>query len=84
VTRNSLVFDTAYARWRAKFLAVEVGCFDSVCEFVSVHFDRLIERYYLEGHESIRAFPAWAFEHYLREVTGGASYPSDRRPARRR
>jgi hypothetical protein len=30
-----------------------------------VHFDDLLDRYYWEGHGSLNAFPAWAFEHYL-------------------
>jgi len=37
----------------------------AVCEFVRVHFDDLLDRYYWEGHGSLNAFPAWAFERYL-------------------
>jgi hypothetical protein len=28
----------------------------------------LLDRYYCEGHESLKDFPAWAFEHYIRDV----------------
>jgi hypothetical protein len=44
----------------------EAGCFEALCEFVRVHFDKLLDRYYLEGHDSLNEFPAWAFERYLR------------------
>jgi hypothetical protein len=66
MARSLLSFDTAYLRWRAKFAPFEANCFDALCEFVRVHFDDLIERYYLEGHEALSDFPAWAFERYLR------------------
>ena len=61
-------FDTAYLRWRAKFAPFEANCFDALCEFVRVHFDDLIDRYYREGYEALNGFPAWAFERYLREA----------------
>ena len=61
-------FDTAYIRWRAKFATFEANCFDEVCEFVRVHFENLMDRYYREGHESLNDFPSWVFERYLREV----------------
>jgi hypothetical protein len=41
-------------------------CLEALCEFVRVHFDKLLDRYYLEGHDSLNEFPAWAFERYLR------------------
>jgi hypothetical protein len=34
-----------------------------------LHFDELLDRYYLEGYDSLNEFPTWAFEHYLREST---------------
>ena len=61
-------FDTTYIRWRAEFAPFETHCFDALCEFVRVHFDRLLDRYYEEGHEGLNDFPAWAFERYLREA----------------
>ena len=61
-------FDTAYIRWRAQFAPFEASCFDALCEFVRVHFDNLIDRYYGEGHEALNEFPAWAFERYLWEA----------------
>jgi hypothetical protein len=61
-------FDTAYIRWRAKFAPFEANCFDELCEFVRLHFENLMDRYYREGHESLNHFPAWVFERYLREV----------------
>jgi hypothetical protein len=60
--------DPAYIRWRAEFEPFETRCFEALCEFVRVHFDDLLDRYYREGHESLNAFPSWAFERYLREV----------------
>ena len=68
IARNSSCFDFAYIRWRAEFAPFEASCFDALCEFVRVHFDDLIDRYYREGHEALNDFPAWAFERYLREV----------------
>jgi hypothetical protein len=58
--------DSAFIRWRAKFAPFGAGCFEVLCEFVRVHFDKLLDRYYLERHESLNEFPAWAFERYLR------------------
>jgi hypothetical protein len=66
--RSLSSFDTAYLRWRAKFAPFEANCFDALCEFVRVHFDDLIDRYYREGYEALNDFPAWAFERYLREA----------------
>jgi hypothetical protein len=63
-----MCFDIAYIRWRAEFAPFEANCFNALCEFVRVHFDNLIDRYYGEGHKSLNGFPAWAFERYLREV----------------
>ena len=68
IARSLLSFDTAYIRWRAEFAPFEANCFDALCEFVRVHFDNLMDRYYREGHEALNDFPAWAFERYLREV----------------
>ena len=64
--RSSL--DPAYIRWRTEFEPFEARCFEALCEFVRVHFDALLDRYYCEGHQSLNAFPAWAFERYLREA----------------
>jgi hypothetical protein len=61
-------FDIAYIRWRADFAPFEMHCFEELCEFVRVHFDKLIDRYYREGHEALNDFPEWAFERYLGEV----------------
>ena len=61
-------FDIAYLRWRAEFAPFEVNCFNALCEFVRVHFDNLVDRYYGEGHESLNGFTTWAFERYIREV----------------
>jgi hypothetical protein len=63
-----LSFDTAYLRWRAEFAPFESNCFDALCGFVRTHFEKLIDRYYLEGHEVLTDFPAWAFERYLRQA----------------
>jgi hypothetical protein len=68
MARSLLSFDAAYLRWRAEFAPFESNCFDALCEFVRTHFDNLIDRYYLEGHEVLTDFPAWAFERYLREA----------------
>ena len=68
IARSILSFDTAYIRWRAEFAAFETSCFDSLCKFVRVQFDDLMDEYYREGHEALNDFPAWAFERYLREV----------------
>ena len=65
--RSSL--DPTYTRWRARFASFESTCFEALCEFVRVHLDDLLDRFYEEGHESLDDdFPAWAFEHYLRET----------------
>jgi hypothetical protein len=64
-----LSLDAAYIRWRAAFAPFEANCFDSLCEFVRVHFDDLFDSYYREGYESLRGFPEWAFERYLWEAT---------------
>jgi hypothetical protein len=61
-------FDQAYLRWRGKFASFEATCFAALCEFVRVHFDDLLNHFYLEGHESLQDFPAWAFERYMQEV----------------
>ena len=60
--------DQAYLRWRGKFASFEAMCFEGVCEFVRVHFDDLLDHFYLEGHESLANFPAWAFERYLQDI----------------
>jgi hypothetical protein len=65
---NPSSFDHAYIRWRERFVPFEARCFKAVCEFVRVHFDDLLDRYYGEGHESFKDFPAWAFERYIRDV----------------
>jgi hypothetical protein len=66
---NSLSSDSTYVRWRRKFALFEADCFESLCEFVRLHFDELLDRYYLEGYDSLNEFPTWAFERYLREST---------------
>jgi hypothetical protein len=68
IARSLLSFDTAYIRWRAESAPFEANCFDALCEFVRLHFDDLIDRYYREGHEALNDFPAWAFERYLWEA----------------
>ena len=40
----------------------------ALCEFVRVHFDNLIDRYYREGHGSLIDLPSWAFERHLRDA----------------
>lgn len=69
MARSFVVFDTAYIRWRAEFARFEPNCFDAVCDFVRAHFDNLIDRFYGEGYEALKEFPAWAFERYVREGT---------------
>jgi hypothetical protein len=68
IARNLSSSDFDYIRWRVEFAAFEASCFDALCEFVRMHFDDLIDRYYWEGHEALNDFPAWAFERYLREA----------------
>ena len=68
IAGNLLSFDLGYIRWRAEFAPFEASCFDALCEFVRLHFDDLIDRYYRECHEALNDFPAWAFERYLRAV----------------
>jgi len=68
LSQSPVCFDIAYIRWRAEFALFEANCFDALCEFVRVHFDSLIDRYYDEGYEAVKEFPAWAIEQYLREV----------------
>jgi hypothetical protein len=54
--------DPAYTRWRAReFVPFEARCFESVCDFVRVQFDDLLDRYYWDGHTSLTGFPDWAF-----------------------
>jgi hypothetical protein len=65
---NRSPFDQAYIRWREIFTPFEASCFEALSEFVRVHFDDLLDRYYWEGHESLNDFPAWAFERYIRDV----------------
>lgn len=65
IVRGSSSFDTAYIRWQAEFATFEARWFDSLCNWVRVHFDNLLDRYYQEGHEALNDFPAWAFERYL-------------------
>ena len=59
-------FDSTYLRWRAEFAPFETGCMEAVADFVYAHLDDLLERYYCEGHESLKKFAGWAFERYLR------------------
>lgn len=68
LARSPLSFDAAYVLWRTEFARFEGNCFDALCDFVRVHFDNLIDRYYGEGHEALNDFPAWAFERYLWEA----------------
>jgi hypothetical protein len=60
--------DPTYIRWHAEFALFESRCFEALGEFVRVHFDDLLDRYYWEGHESMDDFLVWAFERYLRET----------------
>ena len=64
-------FDHAYMRWRERFVPFEARCFEAVSEFVRVHFDDLVDRYYSEDHASWKDFLAWAFERYLRAAERG-------------
>ena len=66
--RNRWSFDQAYIRWHETFASFEAGCFEAVCDFVRVQFDDLLDRYYWEGHGSLKDFPAWAFERYMRDL----------------
>ena len=61
-------FDPAYLQWHAQFTDFETGCFEKLSEFVRLHFDDLLDRFYRLGHESLKEFPAWAFERYLRHI----------------
>jgi hypothetical protein len=65
---NHSRFDQAYIRWRGRFAPFEARCFEALCEFDRVHVDDLLDRYYWEGHESLKDFPAWAFERYIRDI----------------
>jgi hypothetical protein len=65
---NRSSFDQAYLRWRGEFALLEARCFEALCEFVRVHFDDLLDRYYGKGHESLQDFPAWAFECYIQDI----------------
>ncbi len=65
---NRSHFDQAYIRWRVRFAPFEATCFEASSEFVRVHLDDLLDHYYWEGHESLKDFPAWAFERYIRDV----------------
>jgi hypothetical protein len=68
-----LTLNPAYSRWRLEFEAFEVRCFAVLCQFVRLHFDDLLDEYYGEGHESLSAFPGWAFERYLQDLEGTVS-----------
>jgi len=68
VSRSVVCFDIGYIRWRADFAPFETNCFDQLCEFVRLHFDDLIDRYYRDGHQALHEFPEWAFERYLRKT----------------
>jgi hypothetical protein len=70
MTSHRLSLDAAYFRWWAQFQPFEARCLAAVCEFVRMHFDDLLDRYYREGHESLNAFSGWVFECYLREIEG--------------
>ena len=60
--------DPTYPRWETEFAPFEANGLDALCEFVRVQFDNLIDRYYLEGRDSLIDFPSWTFERYLREA----------------
>ena len=61
-------FDPAYLQWHTHFTTFEAGCFERLCDFVRMHFDDLLDRFYRLGHESLQDFPAWAFERYLDHI----------------
>jgi len=65
---NRVCLDQAFLRWRGKFASFEATCFPGLCDFVRVHFDDLLDHFYLEGHDSLVSFAAWAFERYLQDV----------------
>lgn len=68
-----LTLDPAYLRWRLEFDSFEVTCFGEFCDYVRLRFDELLDDYYCDGHESLNAFPSWAFERYLEYVQGTGS-----------
>lgn len=70
--RDRCSFEPTYSQWCAKFAPFESKCFEAFSGFVRAHFDSLLDRYYWEDHESMRDFPAWAFEATLRKPTGRA------------
>ena len=59
--------DPTYRRWQTEFAPFEANCLDALCEFGRVHFDKLIDDFRREGHDSLIDFPSRAFERYLRE-----------------
>lgn len=61
-------FEPAYIRWQMEFAAFEGSCFETLCEFIRAHFEDLLDRYYWEGHESLKDFSAWAFERFIRDL----------------
>ena len=61
-------FDPAYLQWHTHFTTFEAGCFERLCDFVRMHFDDLLDRFYRLGHESLQDFPAWALERYLDHI----------------
>jgi len=73
MVRAPLPFDSSFRLWRAEFALFEARCFGSVCEFVRLNFDTLLDRYYCEGYRSLNDFRAWAFERSLR--TGAWASP---------
>lgn len=65
--------DPAYLSWRLEFESFEVTCFGEFCDYVRIHFDELLDDYYCDGHESLNAFPSWAFERYLEHIERSGS-----------
>jgi hypothetical protein len=52
-----MCFDIGYIRWRADFAPFETNCFEQLREFVRLHFDDLIDRYYRDGQQALHEFP---------------------------
>lgn len=73
VSRSVMCFDIGYIRWPADFAPFEADCLDQLYEFVRLHFDDLIDRYYGGGHQTLHEFPDWAFERYLRKSERSAT-----------
>ena len=68
LSRGVMCFDIGYIRWRVDFAPFETNCYEQLREFIRLHFDDLIDRYYRDGEQALHEFPEWAFERYLRKA----------------